>query len=63
MIATLLLTLSIALGPAGGSRTTPVAVGAMAPDFTLESHTGDRVTLSEQLANGPAVLVFYRGAW
>lgn len=48
---------------ATGGRKTPVAVGEAAPDFTLESSAGERVSLSQSLANGPAVLVFYRGHW
>jgi hypothetical protein len=48
---------------AGGARTTPVTVGETAPDFTLESNTGARVSLSQSLATGPTVLVFYRGHW
>jgi peroxiredoxin len=53
----------LAAAPASGSRTTPIAVGEAAPDFTLESSTGGRVSLSQSLANGPTVLVFYRGHW
>lgn len=45
------------------NRTSPVAVGEMAPDFTLESHQGKRITLSEARSKSPVVLVFYRGYW
>lgn len=45
------------------NRTSPVAVGEMAPDFTLESHQGTRITLSEASGKSPVVLVFYRGYW
>jgi peroxiredoxin len=39
-----------------------VAVGQLAPDFTLVDQDGKRVTLSA--AHGQkAVLVFYRGYW
>ena len=38
-------------------------VGERAPDFTLPNAHGMPVTLSEQLAKGPVVLSFYRGAW
>ncbi len=41
----------------------PVAVGDEAPDFTLNSHGGDRVSLSAARGNSPVVLVFYRGFW
>lgn len=36
---------------------------ALAPDFTLPSHDGSRVTLSSLLPAGPVVIVFYRGFW
>ena len=45
------------------NRRSPVAVGEMAPDFTLESHQGTKITLSEARAKSPVVLVFYRGYW
>lgn len=44
-------------------RTTPVAVGEKAPDFTLVDQNGRKHTLSAALAKGPVVLVFYRGYW
>lgn len=55
------------LGPADGHDLAPVdtgrvAVGDVAPDFTLESRTGERVTLSE-LRGRRVLLVFYRGHW
>jgi peroxiredoxin len=34
-------------------------VGAQAPDFTLSSTVGDKITLSHVLAEKNAVLVFY----
>jgi hypothetical protein len=45
------------------NRTSPVAVGEIAPDFTLESHRGTKITLSEAREKSPVVLVFYRGYW
>ena len=45
------------------NRTSPVVVGEIAPDFTLESHQGTRITLSEPRGKSPVVLVFYRGYW
>lgn len=47
----------------GQTRTSPVTVGEKAPDFTLESHQGTKVTLSDSLKKTPVVLVFYRGYW
>jgi peroxiredoxin len=38
-------------------------VGAKAPDFTLPDAHGKPVTLSALLAEGPAVVTFYRGGW
>jgi peroxiredoxin len=40
-----------------------VTVGHEAPDFTLPDANGAKVSLKERLAEGPVVLVFYRGAW
>lgn len=34
-------------------------VGDRAPDFTLPSSTGERVTLSTALQQGPVVLAWY----
>lgn len=45
------------------NRTSPVAVGELAPDFTLESHQGTKVMLSAARGKSPVVLVFYRGYW
>ena len=42
---------------------TPIAVGDMAPDFTLEDQNGHKVTLSDARGKSPVVLVFYRGYW
>ena len=38
-------------------------VGDKAPDFTLPNVRGESVSLADTLANGPAVVAFYRGAW
>ncbi len=43
-------------------RDSPVAVGEMAPDFTLEDQDNRKVTLSSARGS-PTVLVFYRGNW
>ena len=40
-----------------------LGAGADAPAFTLPDARGGEVALEELLANGPVVLVFYRGAW
>lgn len=34
-------------------------VGDRAPDFTLQSGSGERITLSEELEKGPVVLAWY----
>ena len=38
-------------------------VGTKAPDFSLKDPSGKTIKLSDQLKNGPVILVFYRGAW
>jgi cytochrome oxidase Cu insertion factor (SCO1/SenC/PrrC family) len=43
------------------SKTEPVKVGEVAPDFTLSDQNGKSVTLSK--IEKPVVLVFYRGYW
>lgn len=57
-----------ALGPKDGAGLPPldtgrVAVGTRAPDFTLESKDGGKVTLSQFRERKTVVLVFYRGHW
>ena len=48
-----------ARGVPGGT----VRVGDTVPSFTLGNAVGDRVSLDDLVATGPAVLVFYRGGW
>ncbi len=40
-----------------------VGVGDRLEPFTLDDATGSPVTLDELVAEGPAVVVFYRGGW
>ena len=49
--------------PATAIRSTPIGVGDVAPDFTLEDQNRNKVTLSETRGKIPVVLVFYRGYW
>jgi len=44
-------------------RNSPVAVGEIAPDFTLDDQNNRKVTLSSARGNMPTVLIFYRGNW
>jgi peroxiredoxin len=48
---------------AKGSPDDAVAVSDVLSDFTLPDATGQDVSLSELVADGPLVLVFYRGGW
>jgi peroxiredoxin len=48
---------------ANGRPSGAVAVGDVLSDFTLPDATGTDVSLSQLVADGPAVLVFYRGGW
>jgi hypothetical protein len=59
---------ALTLGPADGfdlpaTDLQRVAVGSMAPDFTLLSLDGDPVTLSSFRGSRDVILVFYRGHW
>ena len=62
-----LAALLAALTVLGGCRihTRPSAPRELpiAPDFTLEAHTGVQVSLSDVLDRGVGVVVFYRGYW
>lgn len=58
----------VQLGPVDGFDLAPtdlerVAIGAMAPDFSLESMNNDTLTLSDYRGEKNVVLVFYRGHW
>ena len=60
--------LSVALtansqSPTASVRSTPIAVGDIAPDFTLEDQNKNKVALADALSKSPVVLVFYRGYW
>jgi len=52
-----------AVWQAKGTPADAVAVGDVLSDFTLPDATGRDVSLSELVADGLAVLVFYRGGW
>jgi peroxiredoxin len=43
--------------------TSSAPVGTEVPAFALPAQDGHRVALSDALAHGPVVLVFYRGFW
>lgn len=49
----------------GGSRIAPnaIALGSIAPDFTLPRAGGGQVSLAQELSKGPAAIIFYRGHW
>lgn len=46
-----------------GQAERAVKTGDMAPDFTLPDQDGNMVALKDLLAEGPAVVSFYRGVW
>ena len=57
-----------ARGPKDGLDLMPtnpgrVKTGMPAPDFTLESKDGEKVTLSQFRGKKNVVMVFYRGYW
>ncbi len=61
------LALPVALYLFFGLAVLPDATAAtqmdIAPEFTLPDHTGEEVVLYDLLAEGPVMLVFYRGHW
>ena len=62
------LLLYFRLGPVDGLNLPPVdlervAVGSLAPDFSLQTISGDTLTLSSFRGARNVVLVFYRGHW
>jgi len=66
LLATIVLlpaAISANLNSPTNQRNTPVAVGELAPDFTLEDQNHNKITLSDARGKSPVVLVFYRGYW
>ena len=64
MFVLLSATVATNLGsPHTNVRDTPVAVGEVAPDFTLEDQNKHKVALAYARGKSPVVLVFYRGYW
>ena len=49
--------------PKNTQRSTPVALGEVAPEFTLEDQNGHKVALADARDKSPVVIVFYRGYW
>ena len=43
------------------SKTEPLKIGEIAPDFTLSNQDGKQIILSK--AKVPVVLIFFRGYW
>ncbi|HEX4327237.1 MAG TPA: peroxiredoxin-like family protein [Burkholderiales bacterium] len=48
---------------ASGIEGTALKAGERAPDATLTNVQGKQVRLADELAKGPAIVVFYRGGW
>jgi peroxiredoxin len=48
---------------ASGLADQSIKQGDTAPDFVLPNVTGEPIQLSHLLAQGPVVLIFYRGGW
>ena len=65
MIAKILFALLFTASALAGAadRAGPVAVGEVAPDFTLTDQNGRSHSLSAERGKRPVVLVFYRGYW
>ena len=65
MIAKILFALLFAASTLAGAaeRAGPVAIGEIAPDFTLTDQNGRKQNLAAERGKRPVVLVFYRGYW
>lgn len=66
IIAVALLAIGLTLCAAGCALHTTsrsLEIGMKTPDFELEDHEGKRWSLTEMRADGPAVVLFYRGYW
>ena len=48
---------------ATAEQTTPLKVGTRVPDLSFQDQAGKTVELGARLAEGPAVLIYYRGGW
>lgn len=49
--------------PTSPNEVAPLKIGLKMPEITLLDSTGATYELTKSLANGPAILVFYRGGW
>lgn len=64
LITTFLLLFTLLAAPAVQAHEMPgLPAGVQAPDFIGTDFRGDRIQLSRLYADGPVVLVFYRGSW
>ena len=48
---------------ASGILESMVQEGAKAPNFSLPSSDGRTISLDAELAKGPVILTYFRGAW
>lgn len=48
---------------ASSAASTALPSGSSAPSFELPDHDGNATTLASLVANGPAILLFFRGRW
>ena len=48
---------------ADSAEGSPLEIGYPAPAYSLLDDDGDSQSLHDQLADGPLVIVFYRGDW
>lgn len=62
-LITITLALCIFAAPVYAVESHGLSVGDQAPDFEAPNYKGEMVKLSEQYADGPVILIFYRGGW
>lgn len=52
------------LGSLSSAQEMPgLKVGDLAPDFVANDFRGEKIQLSQYYADGPVILIFYRGSW
>ena len=59
----LLTSISLPLQQSSDKTVRSVAVGDIAPDFTLVDKNNKKVKLSDALCKSQVVILFYRGYW
>lgn len=63
IVSVILLNLLFSFGAIAQISPQGIQVNEKAPDFTAKDQKGKKVSLKNELKNGPVVIIFYRGQW